>query len=61
MRPSKYRSLAAVDAGYPLSTSEVRSLVVAYDTKYPVALGLAEQYEVSLISVDRQLVLGMAV
>lgn len=28
----KYRSLAAADAGYPLLTSRVRSLVVAYNT-----------------------------
>jgi hypothetical protein len=57
----KYRSLAAVDAGYPLLTSRVRSLVVAYDTEYPKALDLAERYEVSLASVDRKLVLGEAV
>jgi hypothetical protein len=57
----KYRSLAAADVGYPLLTSRVRSLVVAYDTKYPKALELAEKYEVSLFSVDRKLVLGEAV
>ena len=57
----KYRSLAAVDAGYPLLTSRVRSLVVAYDTAYPKALELAERYEVSLASVDRKIVLGEAV
>jgi hypothetical protein len=57
----KYRSLAAADAGYPLLTSRVKSLVVAYDTKYPKALDLAERYEVSLVSVDRKLVLGEAV
>ena len=57
----KYRSLAAADAGYPLLTLRVKSLVVAHDTKYPKALDLAERYEVSLVSVDRKLVLGKAV
>jgi hypothetical protein len=57
----KYRSLAAVDAGYPLLTSRVGSMVVAYKTDYPKAVKLAEQYEVSLKSIDRELVLGKAV
>lgn len=57
----KYRSLAAVDAGYPLLTGRVGSLVVAYNTDYPKALTLAERYEISLKSVDRELVLGKAV
>jgi hypothetical protein len=57
----KYRSLAAVDAGYPLLTGRVGSLVVAYNTDYPKALSLAERYEISLKSIDRELVLGKAV
>ena len=57
----KYRSLAAVDAGYPLLTGRVGSLVVAYKTDYPKAVNPAERYEVSLKSVDRELVLGNAV
>lgn len=57
----KYRSLAAVDAGYPLLTGRVGSLVVAYNTEYPKAIDLAERYEVNLQSVDRELVLSRAV
>jgi hypothetical protein len=57
----KYRSLAAVDAGYPLVTPRVGSLVVAYNTNYPKATDLAERYEVVLKSVDRELVLAKAV
>jgi hypothetical protein len=57
----KYRSLAAVDAGYPLLTSRVRSLVAAYATEYPRAVDLAEKYDVSLMSVNRELVLATAV
>ena len=57
----KYRSLAAVDAGYPLLTSRVGSLVVAYQTSYPKAIELAERYEVSLLNVDREIVLAAAV
>jgi hypothetical protein len=57
----KYRSLAAVDAGYPLLTGRVGSLVVAYNTDYPKARSLAERYEISLKSIDRELVLGKAV
>lgn len=41
----KYRSLPAADAGYPLLTSRVRSLVVAYSTDYPKACDLADRYE----------------
>ena len=57
----KYRSLAAVDAGYPLVTSRVRSLVVAYETDYPKAIELADRYDVSLMSVDAEKVLASAV
>jgi hypothetical protein len=57
----EYRSLAAVDAGYPLLTGRVGSLVVAYDTDYPKAVNLAERYEVALESIDRELVLAKAV
>ncbi len=54
----KYRSLAAADAGYPLLTTRVRSLVVAYATDYAKARELAERYEIPLISVDRDRVLS---
>ena len=57
----KYRSLAAVDAGYPLATSRVRSLVVAYETDYPNAVELADRYDVSLMSVDAEKILASAV
>jgi len=57
----KYRTLAAVDSGYPLLTARVGSLVVAFDTNYQTARDLAERYEVSLMSVDRELVLSPAV
>ena len=53
----KYRSLAAADAGYPLLTSRVRSLVVAYLTDYPKALELADRYDIPLVSVNRDKVL----
>jgi hypothetical protein len=53
----KYRSLAAADAGYPLLTSRVRSLVVAYATEYAKARELADQYEIPLVSVNREKVL----
>jgi hypothetical protein len=56
----KYRSLAAADAGYPLLTSRVRSLVVAYSTEYPKALDLASRYDVPLVSVNRDKVLSGA-
>ncbi len=54
----KYRSLAAVDAGYPLVTSRVRSLVVAYATNYAKARQLADQYDIQLLSADRDHVLA---
>ena len=57
----KYRSLAAADAGFPLLTSRVRSLVVAYDTDYSKAAQLADKYDIGLISVDRELVLAPTV
>lgn len=60
MQAIKYRSLAAVDAGFPLVTSRVRSLVVAYDTNYQRAADLAERYDIELISVDREHVLASA-
>jgi hypothetical protein len=53
----KYRSLAAADAGYPLLTSRVRSLVVAYSTGYPKAHKLADRYDIPLVSVNREKVL----
>jgi hypothetical protein len=53
----KCRSLAAADAGYPLLTSRVRSLVVAYSTEYARARELADRYDVPLVSVDRGKVL----
>jgi hypothetical protein len=56
----KYRSLAAADAGYPLLTSRVRSLVVAYSTDYAKAHELADRYDIPLISVDREKVLARA-
>ena len=56
----KYRSLAAADAGYPLLTSRVRSLVVAYSTEYPKALDLATRYDIPLVSVNRDKVLAGA-
>lgn len=51
----KYCSLAAADAGYPLRTSRVRYLVVAY---YPKAAELAARYEIPLIEVNRDHVLA---
>jgi hypothetical protein len=54
----KYRSLAAADAGYPLLTARVRSLVVAYATDYAKARDLAERYDIPLISVDRDRILS---
>jgi hypothetical protein len=45
----KYRSLAAADAGYPLLTSPVRSLVVAYSTEYSKARELASRYDIPLV------------
>jgi hypothetical protein len=56
----KYRSLAAADAGYPLLTSRVRSLVVAYLTEYPRARELADRYDIPLVSVNRDKVLTRA-
>lgn len=56
----KYRSLAAADAGYPLLTSRVRSLVVAYSTEYARARELADRYDIPLVSVNRQKVLTAA-
>jgi hypothetical protein len=53
----KYRSLDAADAGYPLLTSRVRSLVVAYSTGYPKARQLADRYDIPLVSVNRDTVL----
>jgi hypothetical protein len=56
----KYRSLAEVDGGYPLQGANVRSLVVAYQAEYPKTVQLARRYDVSLQSVERQLVLASA-
>jgi hypothetical protein len=56
----KYRSLAAADAGYPLLTSRVRSMVVAYATDYAKARALADRYEIPLLTVNRDKVLAPA-
>jgi hypothetical protein len=56
----KYRALAAADAGYPLLTARVRSVVIAYATGYPKATELAARYEIPLIAVDRDRVLAPA-
>lgn len=60
MQAIKYRALAAADAGYPLTTPRVRSFVIAYQTDYPKARQLARKYDIGLISVDREKVLGRA-
>lgn len=57
----KYRSLAEVEGGYEPWGSTVRSLVVAYDTRYDEAETLAGKYGVDLVSVDPNLVLGAVV
>jgi len=57
----KYRSLAEAEAGYPLLSTRVRSLVVAYETDYQRAAEMGERYDVALQSVDRELVLAAAV
>jgi hypothetical protein len=56
----KYRSLAAADAGFPLLTSRVRSVVVAYSIDYPKVRELAERYDIPLLAADRETVLGGA-
>lgn len=56
----KYRSLAEIEGGYDRLSPTVRSLVVAYDTKYPAAIALADRYDVDLIAVDPRRVLGAA-
>ena len=48
----KYRSPAAADAGFPLLTSRVRSVVVAYSVGYPKARELADRYEIPLLAAD---------
>lgn len=57
----KYRRLAEAEAGYPLLSDRVGSLVVAYDTSYPRAVELADRYGASLHSVDRDSILATAV
>ena len=57
----KYRSLAAVDAGYPLLTARVGAAVAAFETSYPAAVDLAERYDIALYSVDKPAVLGKAI
>jgi hypothetical protein len=57
----KYRSLAEAEGGYPLLSSNVQSLVVAYDTAYPRAIELADRYDVKLRPVERELVLATAI
>jgi hypothetical protein len=57
----KYRSLAEIEAGFPLLTPKVHGLVVAYDTHYSRAEELAARYDVSLLSIDRDAVLASAV
>jgi hypothetical protein len=52
----KYRSLAVVEGGYEPWSPTVRSL--AYATEYDAAHQLAERYEVELVSVAPNLVLG---
>jgi len=56
----KYRSLAAADAGFPLLTSRVRSVVVAYTVDYTKARELAERYDIPLLEADRETVLAGA-
>lgn len=56
----KYRSLAAADAGFPLLTSRVRSVVVAYTVDCPMARELAERYDIPLLEADRETVLAGA-
>jgi hypothetical protein len=56
----KYRTLAAADAGFPLLTSRVRSVVVAYSTDYQKAHDLAERYEIPLLTADRETVAGLS-
>ncbi len=56
----KYRSPAAADAGYPLLTSRVRSLVVAYSTEYSKARELADRYDIPLVSVNGEKALNGA-
>jgi hypothetical protein len=56
----KYRSLAAADAGFPLLTSRVRSVVVAYAVDYPKARDLAERYDIPLLAANRETVLAGA-
>ncbi len=57
----KYRTLAEADSGYPLLSSRVGSLVVAYDTDYAAASALADRYDIRLQSVDRDVILASAV
>jgi len=54
----KYRSLAEVEGGYERWSGKVRSLVVAYDTGYEEASRIADRYEVELVTVEPNLVLG---
>ncbi len=56
----KYRALAEVEGQYPLLGPNVRSLVIAYETRYPKADELARKYDVALRPVDRRLVLAAA-
>jgi hypothetical protein len=57
----KYRSLAEAEGGYPLLSTRVRSLVVAYDIDYQRAAEFGDRYDVALQSVDRERVLAEAV
>jgi hypothetical protein len=57
----KYRSLAEVEGGYARTSPKVRSLVVAYETRYASATSLANRYDVGLVSVDAHRVLAAAV
>lgn len=57
----KYRSLAEVDGHFPLLGPNVGSLVIAYETRYPKAVELAQEYGVSLRHVERRLVLAQDV
>lgn len=56
----KYRSLAEVEGDYGRSSPTVRSLVVAYETRYPAATALADRYGIDLMTVDAREVLAAA-
>ena len=53
----KYRALAAAQDGFQLTDPQVRAYVVAYQTTYPATTTLAKDYDVRLVTVDREKVL----